>query len=468
MRQKNIFLTCILAVFMLAQPVWQIAGISVKTWLVWLAAAAGGILLLYGKRGTAAKRTVLTNLLAVALIGNILQILWGAVTMSGCEESSLLTVALLMLFYLIYTQVEYKRVYVWPVLLCAAILYGGLLWNFLADPSYTFGLRPLLENREVLVSLLLLVCVAAAETYCREEEQTKRIFCLILAVLGYFLLFAVKDVIGMALLGISFPASALAHRPEKKYIQRNMRLTFLYFFMLSNMSLLTNYTSLLKTEVSYSLEDSIYLDLAIATAGSVFFAWWDRLPGAGSKVYERFRQTMGWILAGCGIAFVLLLLPGGHVAEADLHGSAAGISHISEELRQAAQRQGGVFYDSAYRYGIAGAGWLVCVTVTAGNRIRQLQRQGNIEPEAAMLFLIFLLQSVFYSPQPVTTPIYLLFAAMALHGGAEQTSTTTYGGAEKTVAAVSQDREEKIAAAASQGRTRRDQKESGRKGKKET
>lgn len=433
MKKKSIFMTCILAVFMLAQLPWQLAGISVKTWLVWLAAVVGGLLWLYGKRDGGIKRTILINLLAVALLGNILQILWEAASVSGCEESSLLTVALLMLFYLIYTQIGYRHAYVWIVLLCGAVLYGGLLWNFMEDPSYTFGLRPLLADKQALVSLLLFVNVAAAEAYCREEEQVKRIFCLIMAAVGYFLLFAVRDIIGMAILAISFLVSVVVHKPEQKYIRRIMQMMFLYFFLLSNMSLLTNYTSLIKTEVSYSLEDSIYLDMAIAIAGSVFFAWWDRMPEREKLSGENFRLAMGWILAGCGILLVLFLLPGGCAEEAGLCGSAALLSRIAEELRQAAQRPGGVFYDVLFQYGIAGAVWMASAVMIAGRRLRELYFQKNMDPEAIVLFLTCLIQSVFYSQQPVTAPIYIVFTAMALHGRDEKTAPPHQHGREEKI-----------------------------------
>ncbi|MBD5460252.1 MAG: hypothetical protein HDR26_04820 [Lachnospiraceae bacterium] len=433
MKQKRIFLICILAVFILIQPAWQIAGISVKTWLVWLAAAAGGILRLYEKKDSEIRRTPLVYMLGLALLWNVLQLIWGAVTMAGCEESSLLTVALLLLFYLVYTRTGYKPVYAYTVLFSGTVLYGGLLWNFLADPSYTVNLQPLLDDKQALCSLLLLISAAAGELYCREKDQTKRIFCLIMAACGYFLLFLVRDIIGMALLGISFPISILAHKPERKYIQRIMQLLFLYFFMMSNMCLLTNYTSLIKTEVSYSLENSIYLDLIIAIAGSIFFAWWDRLPQDGGKAperksssektngsYEKFRLIMGWILAGCGIAFVLLLLPGSHAAEADLQGGAALVSLLSEELCLAAERHRGAFGDAAEWYGIPGAIWLICIAVLAAGRMAELIRQKNTEPETVVFFVVFLLQAVFYGQQPVSTPVYLLFAAMALHGRPER------------------------------------------------
>lgn len=444
MKPKQTFLICILAVFMLAQPTWQVAGISVKTWLVWLAAAAGGILWLYEKKDSEIRRTPLIYMLGFALLWNVLQIIWGAVTMAGCEESSLLTVALL-LFYLVYTQIGYRPVYAYTVLLCGAVLYGGLLWNFLADPSYTMNLQPLLDDKQALCSLLLLISAAAGEMYCREKDQTKRMFCLIMTASGYFLMFLVRDIIGMALLGISFPVSILAHKPERKYIQRIMQLLFLYFFMMSNMCLLTNFTSLIKTEVSYSLENSVYLDLAIAIAGSIFFTWWDRLPQDGSKTpekedlserenqwkreslsekvcgpYEQFRRVMGWILAGCGIVFVLLLLPGSRTTETDPHGSAALVGQISEELCRAAEGHRGAFLDAVEGYGIAGAIWLICMALLAAGRMAELIRQNNIEPETVVFFLLFLLQAVFYEQQPVSTPLYLLFAAMTLHGRSDK------------------------------------------------
>ena len=79
-------------------------------------------------------------------------------------------------------------------------------------------------------------------------------------------------------MGMFFLTIPVLFRPTAMLIKRAMQIFCLYLFMLSNMSLLTEYTQIVRTEVAYSLEHSIYLDILLAAGGFAFFHYWERIP----------------------------------------------------------------------------------------------------------------------------------------------------------------------------------------------
>lgn len=60
-------------------------------------------------------------------------------------------------------------------------------------------------------------------------------------------------------------------RPTALVFKRAMQMMFVFVFIISNMSLLTNYTGVLLVETSYDLEHSVYLDLLLALGCVLFF-----------------------------------------------------------------------------------------------------------------------------------------------------------------------------------------------------
>lgn len=419
-RHKYIFQICVMAVLVAVQPGRELDGVSARVWLVWGLAVLTGLSCVSrgkGSRSRTGKRrkwTVLDSLLGVFLLWNVFQIMADAVAMEGYEEGNLLSIALVVLFFLAPAGDGHWRACMDALLVCAVPVYAGLLWHFLGDAGFTYGLSLLLGEERALVPFLLLVGTAAAEGYCGEGDGAGRWFCLGLALAGYFLLFVDGDVMGI-LLGGAFPfISILAHEPGRERVRRTMQLAFSYFFMMSNMSLVTGYTSLVKVETAYGLEDGVYLELAMALAGVVFFSWWDRLPGDGEEPLYGFQEAVKWILAGAAAVLFALLALGTHLDGMENGAGVALLARFSGKLRVHCASHGGTFMDALAHYGIIGGLWLLCVAFLAARRMGRQLRQGRAEPCQGVVFILYLTGSVFFSQQSATTPIYVLLMAVAL------------------------------------------------------
>ena len=77
-------------------------------------------------------------------------------------------------------------------------------------------------------------------------------------------LFVNQSSISLWMMAFYFLALPVVLRPTALLVKRVMQLFFMYLFMLSNMSLLTEYTDVFRKEIVYSLQHSVYVDLLLA------------------------------------------------------------------------------------------------------------------------------------------------------------------------------------------------------------
>lgn len=433
MKRKNIFGVCAFAAFILVLTDAGISGISVRTWLAYLVTASGWLLWTEKRKKVKPqdrkkrKWGELDYLLGICLIWNVLQIITGCIKRTGCEESSLLGIVLIMLFFLASME-DFSLIYTDAGLICALAVYAGLLWHFMADSSYEFGIRLLIKDEQALASFLLLINMISTGRYCRTADKAKQKFYFITALAGYFLSFINRNAVGIALMGICFMLFLLMYEPHREFVKRAMQMAFVYFFLLSNMSLIVNYTALIKTECPYSLENSVYLELAMALAGVCFFTYLDKLGEDGGRPLYGFRNAVRWILAGSGITLLLLLAMGNRLDGMDPSKGRIVLQQLSAELRGYATAHNGTFYDVIGSHGAAGGVWLICTALAAVRKLQIQVGEKRADPMLTVISAMYMLQSVFFSVQPVTAPVYAVLTAAALYGDGGNAVDRGYSG----------------------------------------
>lgn len=420
-KRNNIFGICAFAALVLILQEWSIGGVSVRTLLIALITAVGMVLWLKklaGKRARSRKIAwdKLDCLMGICLVWNIFQIIIDYVKTAECDERNLLTITLIILFFLASME-KFSPVYIDVILICVFVVFVSLLWHFMIDASYTFNLKPLIEDEQALTSFLLMINVIATGKYCDTKDRMKQKLYFIIALTGYFLLFINRNLIGIVLMGISFMVFLLVYEPHREFVRKNMQMAFVYFFMLSNMSLLVNYTSLINAECQYSLENSVYLELVIALAGVFFFTYWDKLPEDEDRPLYEMQEVMKRIMTGVCIILFLLLAMGHRMISMDGTKGISVLQQFSVELQKYTMGHNGTFYDVLSMSGIAGGVWLVCTVLIAMEKIHKRAGIEEIDPLLLVVFIIYVIQSVFFSQQTTTAPIYTMLMAAALYGG---------------------------------------------------
>lgn len=418
MKPERIIEIGALAVFLLFLQEWRIAGITVRTLFVYLYMVITGIGWL--KNPQKRKWTSLDSLLGCFLVWNLLQFAAGLITGKGCEENNLLLIALLLLFFIESVKeetVDLRENFLKNgILLCAVPVFLGLFWHYFMDSRFDFNLRPLLGNEEAMASYLLLICILATVEYCRESEPIKRRFCTVLSLTGYFLLFMSRNIMGIVILGLFFPVFLFLQKPARRFFRDLSKMAFLYIFLLANMPLAENFILAEGTGKFYSLESGVYLELLLATATVFFLSWWDKLPEGNDRPLYDFRRLVGKLLVCVAVFLFLILAMGKRLEGMDAGLGMDALKRLASGMRTYCEQHNGLFLDVLQKYGVIGMVWLFGVMLAAAKRIGMQMRRERLTSVGMLVCILFFAQSLFFSFQPVTAPVSVLFLAECLYG----------------------------------------------------
>ena len=154
-------------------------------------------------------------------------------------------------------------------LLVSISVFVELFWG-----NETYLMDNLLLADGSLQSWLILVITVNAVGYCIYGSRKYWYGCN--AVLNFFLLFLVKNVISIILVGSMLLMIPLVYVPTKRLVRSSMQLFFVFSFLLCSMSLLTGYSGLFEGIVTYHLEVSVYVGVILALFFALFFIFWKK------------------------------------------------------------------------------------------------------------------------------------------------------------------------------------------------
>lgn len=357
----------------------------------------------------------------------------GGIDFSGNAE----VLAFIALYFLISSGITFRQNYF------DLILYSGLLFSvFFLYPHMTgvplteYG-SLILKDAGATASCFLLVCMISVYQYCTCKDRMRSGFYLAISVIGFLVLFLNRNVISFWLMTAYFVAIPILLRPTAQLVKRDMQMFFLFGFMLSNMSLLTEYTPLFVTEVSYSLEHSVYLDLLLAIGGVFFFHYWEKIPEGidlERLVMRKMRRVYKTLLV------VIVILFTGIVTGAD-RWAALG-EKVSEEawkgfalpLVGAVRQSESGFYSCFRDIGILAGLFVVVFLVLLMGRLRQ--NYGMDKPLTGILILItavFAVQLLFFKPAANTLTVYFVLLLSAAFNKEEKTKMVSIRIREETL-----------------------------------
>ena len=184
------------------------------------------------------------------------------------------------------------------------------------------------------------------------------------------------------------------------------------------MSLLAGYTQVILTELSYSLEHSVYLDLLLAVGGVFFFHYWDKIPEGIDlerlvmRKMRRVYKGLFWVL---GIFFAGTLIGADRWAALGEEVSREAWKGFAVPLIEAVKQGESGFYFCIREAGVGAGVFLVVFFVFLIGRLRR--NYGLDKPVTGSLTLmsiVFMVQLLFWKPAGNALTVYfilLLFAA---------------------------------------------------------
>ncbi len=229
-------------------------------------------------------------------------------------------IALAMICLLVSSGVEFKIFYLDLILYCGLLVAGLYLLGSLENGWRSSIMEPFFADSPQISSYFLLIGMISVYGYCLCRDKMRSGFYIMVSGISFFVLFLNRNVMSLWLMGIYFLTVPVVLRPTAILVKRVMQLFFLYLFMLSNMSLITEYTQIIRPEVSYSLEHSVYIDLLVAAGGIIFFHYWDRIPEGMDLerlVLRKMQKAYRFILMTVLLMFSTVVLGGGWAALPD-------------------------------------------------------------------------------------------------------------------------------------------------------
>lgn len=325
-------------------------------------------------------------------------------------------IALAAICLLVSSGVQFKMFHLDLLLYCGLLMAGFYLLGSLTDGWNIDIMEPFFADTARVSSYFLLISMVAAYGYCVCRDKIHSGFYMMVSGISFFVLFLNRNVFSLWLIGIYFLIIPVMLRPTAVLVKRSMQLLFIYLFTLSNMSLITKHTQIIRLEVSYSLEHSVYIDLLLAAGGAIFFHYWDRIPEGMDLerlVLRKMQKVYRFISMTVLLIFFTVVLSGGWAALPD------GITYdmiksFAVPLAGAVgQNESGIL--QCFRtIGVLPGIFLIVSMVLFTDRMHR--NYASDKPVTAILILIsgiFLIQLLFWNPgiHNIVCYFYLLATA---------------------------------------------------------
>lgn len=332
---------------------------------------------------------------------------------------NLLFMALCMLYILCVETKEFYGVYLDGIVYSGLLIMGILLYCYTCDISAAFLLGDLMADTVGQASYLLLIGMVSVLQYCRCRNKMQNWFYGASAGISFFLLLINHNRVSLWLLAFFFMLVPICIRPTAELIKRDMQMFVLYALMLCNMSLLSNYTDLLLVEVSYDLEQSVYLELILALGAMIFFHYWDRIPEGfpldrvvHRRLYRQYKYA-AWIIF---CLFVFSLLGGDGWKMLTESKGMTFLSNLARPLCEEIALNKSFLYSCTEEQGLLTLVGLFLILV---NVIAEMRKNiGWDKPLTTGLYLVAIfgiVQCFIWNPRVNVLPVYLILAVGAMN-----------------------------------------------------
>lgn len=325
-------------------------------------------------------------------------------------------IALAVLCLLVSAETQFRALYL-DLLLYSGLLTAGvyMLLN-LTDGLETDWLLAAFSDSGQTASYFMLVGMVSVYACCTGKDKMRSVFYMMTAGVSFMALFVNQSSISLWLMAFYFLALPVVLRPTALLVKRVMQLFFMYLFMLSNMSLLTEYTDIFRKEFFYSLQHSVYVDLLLAAGGAVFFCYWERIPAGTALerlVLRKLQKGYRMLAKVIALLFVVTAAAGGRM---ELPGKAVGdmfrtfVLPLSEEM---GGRESGLWC-VFQGYGVSPGLFLIIMIVLFADRMyRNYAEDKTVTGALSLISGIFVVQLLFWNPgqHNIVCYFYLILTA---------------------------------------------------------
>lgn len=349
----------------------------------------------------------------ILMIGRLFQ---NSADGTSAYQLPVILISLSLLYFSFKRLKTIKSLYFDLLLYLSLIVEAMLLYGFISGISVKELFISNVADSGGIASFLLLPCMVSTYQYCMCRDRLRSWFYLMTAVISYFTLFLNHNIVSFWLMAVVFLAIPLVLRTTAGLVKRDMQLLFIYLFLLSNMSLLTNYTKVIQANVSFDLEHSVYIELLLAIGGVFFFTQWDKIPEGidlERLVTRKLRRMFRFLIIAIEIVFVGFILGGEKWKELP---DKIGTGMIKSFAVPLAGEAGNVTsgFLMMLRQDIIGSALILVIAVLLIIRIRKNHNFGKSVTNILGLFsAVFGVEILLWMPCAWSLPFYLMIVVLA-------------------------------------------------------
>ena len=326
-----------------------------------------------------------------------------------------------IVFSLLYFLMkENKEFYDWcfDLIIDAGLLVIiAMLFCYLYDIRLMKILSEIMNDSGKCASYLLLTCTACVFRYNMCSDNRSSLFYLLTASLGFFTLLINHNIISLWVMAIVFIAAPVLMKPTAEFVKRDMQLCFIYFFMMSNMGILTNYTQLIQKEIDISLEQSLYLDLLIAAGGVFFYIYWSKIPEGVDRsrlIMKKMRRGYASVLLMMGMIFLSFVTGGDGWKELPDTLSASMVKSFAIPLVDEIKNSTSTWIYFMGKSSICVLVILILAALLTGRIIENYSHDKPLSGSFLIILLMIFIETFFLVPCSNILPIYLLVLVMTV------------------------------------------------------
>ena len=324
------------------------------------------------------------------------------------------------IYYLISRGMDFKIEYYDVILYIGLVVMGFMLFGYLCDDNMSGFMNLILQDTTATASYLLPLAVISIYMYCNCRDRIKMLFYLLTSVVSFFVLLINHNIVSLWMMIGVFLTIPIILIPTGELIKRDMQSMFIFVFMMSNMSLITNYTNLLPQKTSYNLETSVYLELLFAIGGIVFFHYWERIPQnidlhriVMKKMYKEYCN----ILMVTAIIFIFIVIGGENWGQLPDGIGYSAFKSFALPLTEEIKNSKNSFYIILDKQGIVGCGLIILFLIQIIGKMRNNSSINKPVTGANILITtIFMVQLLFWTPCISILPVYFIIMMFATFG----------------------------------------------------
>ncbi len=287
----------------------------------------------------------------------------------------------------------------------------------LTGTDFFLGVSNIFEHPEDIITYFLLVPCVASLLYCNEKRRKWRFFYFTLASWGSLLLVSQKNIPSIIMLGMFFVFIPIWELPTVTLVKRNIFLLTSFLFGISCITLL-QYFTFTDLMPHYDLKNGSILALLTIIVLAFICQYWEKVPKDRDPDRVLMKRFQKWYRRA--VAFVLFILTAVVLTGNRMEGitDRFGIKTLkvfAASLQSSISSAESFYQQLLENYGIVGCFLWSFLSVLFLEKIIKVWRNADVvRKQYLSLSVLFLVQTLFYRLQPVSTPAFVVLLALAL------------------------------------------------------